>query len=344
MNITPSHVAPLALLALLAACQAPAEERDPIQPVGRPPEPIEAPEPEPEPEVVEEEAPDAEEEELADEESPCPEGMVYVDTVYCTKVQQHCLNPPTSNLNRRCFEYAEERTCVGTERRQRFCIDRYEYPNQKGAWSPVMLNAAQAAGLCHEQGKRLCWESEWTAACEGREKTPYPYGRERDASKCNIDVPTPLYNGRRMRSRSRRVRDAELRRVNRAHRAGAKPECKSDLGVYDQGGNLSEWVFLERPRGNCRWAGQKGGHWKPPIRNACRPTGVGHNEPWSFYTLGVRCCSDPDPEKLAAIDEAAEPDAKRPPTWTPPKPPVTGPRSSWRQRGVYRGWTPDFKP
>ena len=45
----------------------------------------------------------------------------------------------------------------------------------------------QAQATCESKGKRLCWASEWTAACEGPEHTPFPYGWERDHGKCNFD-------------------------------------------------------------------------------------------------------------------------------------------------------------
>ena len=48
-----------------------------------------------------------------------------------------------------------------------------------------MVSWYDAAALCAEQRKRLCWESEWVTACEGPEKLPFPYGLRRDASACS---------------------------------------------------------------------------------------------------------------------------------------------------------------
>ena len=48
-----------------------------------------------------------------------------------------------------------------------FCIDRFEYPNQKGVFPIIMVNWTESQALCEEQGKRLCDENEWTFACEG---------------------------------------------------------------------------------------------------------------------------------------------------------------------------------
>lgn len=71
-------------------------------------------------------------------------------------------------------------------RRMAFCMDRFEYPNQKGANPIIMMTFPEATALCRAKGKRLCSDEEWTFACEGEEALPYPYGYER-SSQCNAD-------------------------------------------------------------------------------------------------------------------------------------------------------------
>lgn len=120
----------------------------------------------------------------------CPDGMLLVDTGHCPSVSRSCERDEYSAPNKItiCHRFAQAPPrCLEPERRQRFCIDRYEYPNQQGARSPVMVDFHDAGALCAEQGKRLCWESEWTAACEGPDKLPFPYGYARDPQACNID-------------------------------------------------------------------------------------------------------------------------------------------------------------
>jgi len=38
----------------------------------------------------------------------------------------------------------------------KFCIDKYEYPNEKGIYPLVNVNWNTAQKLCEQQGKRLC--------------------------------------------------------------------------------------------------------------------------------------------------------------------------------------------
>ncbi len=57
-----------------------------------------------------------------------------------------------------------------------FCMDRYEYPNQPGATPARLTSWYDAQEACEAAGKRLCEEQEWTLACEGPERQPYPTG------------------------------------------------------------------------------------------------------------------------------------------------------------------------
>ena len=70
-----------------------------------------------------------------------------------------------------------------------FCIDRFEYPNRRGASPWIVVSWLEAEALCARETKRLCSESESTFACEGDEGAPYPCGYERDPDACVIDRP-----------------------------------------------------------------------------------------------------------------------------------------------------------
>jgi hypothetical protein len=119
----------------------------------------------------------------------CPEGMVLIDGDYCTQLELRCDKSWYAKWNDKtiCERFEEPSSCVGTKVKKRFCIDRYEYPNERGARPRVMFNFVQAQHLCAAEGKRVCTETEWTMACEGPSYKPYPYGYVRDPQRCNGD-------------------------------------------------------------------------------------------------------------------------------------------------------------
>ncbi|AKT37045.1 uncharacterized protein CMC5_011710 [Chondromyces crocatus] len=227
----------------------------------------------------------------------CPEGMVFIDTMTCPKVQLECVKQEYNKANRItiCHEFAPGQVCLERPRRQRFCIDRYEYPNQEGGHPPVMVSAYDAVDACAALGKRLCWESEWVAACEGPEKLPFPYGLKRDPAQCNIDNPWREPSLARIYATDPAIRGPELLRLDQSVPSGAKKGCVSGFGVHDLTGNLDEWVHAEEPRGRSRWAGLKGGAWGH-VRNACRPMTTSHAPEFTYYFISFRCCADAAPD------------------------------------------------
>lgn len=260
--------------------------------------------------------------------SACPDDMIYVDTTYCPEVDLHCLNSSYNTANHIviCNEFAKEpQKCVSGLRRQRYCIDKYEYPNKAGAHPPVMVDWYDALGMCQERGKRLCWESEWVAACEGPEKKPFPYGYKRDPQTCNIDNPWLQPTLDKIYSKDKTIQEPELFRLDQSVWSGERPGCKSDFGVYDQTGNVDEWVNAEKNYKKSKWAGLKGGAWGH-VRNACRPMTVSHEPSFTYYFVSFRCCSD------AAPDAAADQDPKM---WKPP--PQPDPK---KPSALSKGYTP----
>jgi formylglycine-generating enzyme len=224
---------------------------------------------------------------------PCPAEMVLVDTMFCPEVRQTCLKSHFNGPNHLtvCEEFAADRKCLAAERRERFCIDRYEFPSEPGGHPPVMVSAYDAAGLCAERGKRLCWESEWTAACEGPEPQPFPYGLKRDHDRCNIDNPYLKPDLDKVHDPRDEIRGPELLRLDQSAPSGAMAGCVSGFGVHDLTGNFDEWVRTESIRGEGKWAGLKGGAWGA-VRNACRPITTKHVPQWSYYFVSFRCCRD----------------------------------------------------
>jgi hypothetical protein len=233
-------------------------------------------------------------EQLAPEQSvqgkrACPSGTVEVEGDYCPVLEQRCTKwmDPEGVFPRRCAEFAPSSGCKVATVRKHFCIDRYEYPNRAGENPVVMKSWNEAAARCASEGKRLCRDTEWTLACEGQERLPYPYGTKRDASACNIDKPHPTQNERALASAE--MRDAEVARLWQGEESGARAQCVSPYGVHDMTGNVDEWVVNESAKPFK--SGSKGGYWGP-VRDRCRPMTTVHAEGFQFYQLGFRCCSD----------------------------------------------------
>src|SRR5262245_28490817 len=105
----------------------------------------------------------------------CPDGMVRVEGEYCPEAIQQCLehhpewvkNQGAPGVAERCLHYAESRCLSKKKVHLSFCMDRYEYPNEKGAIPQMLTSWQQATATCKSQGKRLCTEPEFDFACEG---------------------------------------------------------------------------------------------------------------------------------------------------------------------------------
>ena len=221
----------------------------------------------------------------------CPEGMLEVEGDYCADVEQKCLRyiDPEGVFPRRCAEFAPSSKCLGKTTKKHFCIDRFEWPNKAGENPMVMGTWFDAKDACGKVGKRLCGDSEWTLACEGQERLPYPYGYDRNSEACNIDKPHPEVNEKALGSGDPKVRDAEAKRLWQGEPSGSRASCVSPYGVFDMTGNVDEWVVNEE--GKPYKSGLKGGYWGP-VRDRCRPMTTVHAEGFSFYQIGFRCCSD----------------------------------------------------
>jgi len=66
-----------------------------------------------------------------------------------------------------------------------YCIDIYEFPNQKGSYPTSSVTWEQALVLCQKEGKTLCTSLQWEFACQGAEKRMYSYGDQYDRNRCN---------------------------------------------------------------------------------------------------------------------------------------------------------------
>lgn len=212
--------------------------------------------------------------------SGCPAEMVKVEGEYCDRVQQDCLEWMDQEIpleaRKRCARFAPSK-CIGGKRRVSFCIDRLENATAPDEIPTGDISWTLSRDQCEARGKRLCFEPEWTYACEGPEMLPYPYGLERDARRCNHDR-TDLV--------------AKNKMLDHRKPASSNPTCLSPFGVQNMVGNVDEWVVLEKGYPPQR-SGLKGGWWLAG-RNRCRPTTGGHDEYFHEVQTGYRCCKDLD--------------------------------------------------
>jgi formylglycine-generating enzyme required for sulfatase activity/serine/threonine protein kinase len=90
------------------------------------------------------------------------------------------------------------------------------------------VDFASAEGYCAFRGRRLPTEAEWELAARGLEGRPFPWGRE------------PPECGRACYDKNGACRRAGESVATCA--AGAHPADRTPDGIFDLGGNLSEWV------------------------------------------------------------------------------------------------------
>lgn len=221
---------------------------------------------------------------------PCPGDMIEIAGSYCPDLDQRCVRWLMTEQGgvERCAQFAPSGPCKASTQKRHFCIDRFEYPNKQGERPAVMKTWMEAQDICRASGKRLCGDSEWTLACEGKHRLPYPYGRKRDAKACNIDKSLPRVDEKAIADPKRSA--AETARLWQGEPSGTRAGCTSSYGVFDMTGNVDEWVVNES--GKPYKSASKGGYWGP-VRARCRPMTTAHGETFPFYQTGFRCCADP---------------------------------------------------
>jgi serine/threonine protein kinase len=145
-----------------------------------------------------------------------------------------------------------------------FCIDLFEYPNDKGGAPSRSVSWYRAQSLCEEKGKRLCTEAEWERACKGPLNQRFPGGSTLASGTCRLGGGAPGV-------------------------VGTQDGCKSGFGVFDLSGNVAEWTAS-------RWSGEvpdrviKGGSADQAVytgRCASRVNELAANVSGS---VGFRCC------------------------------------------------------
>lgn len=228
----------------------------------------------------------------------CPADMALVDGDYCPRLEYSCLRS-TGAIG--CAEYVRGLRCLEPPEHRRFCVDRYEWPNRVGDNPLVYVDWYEAKALCAQAGKHLCRRSEWTLACEGPKRLPFPWGFVRAPSPCNIDRASIPFDVEAMIHEP--TREEELARLWQADRIGSHPDCVSAYGAYDLSGNVDEWTDDQADNPNTAHPSTlNGGYWGP-VRDTCRLTTTSHGPTFKFYQVGFRCCGDAKDE---GVSDAAD--------------------------------------
>ena len=103
-----------------------------------------------------------------------------------------------------------------TDRKNAFCIDRFEFPNKQNVPAPqTNVSWAEAAAACGLKQKVLCKATDWENACRGGVDSTqqYPYGNAGKDDACNTGS-------------------------SAAAPSGSKPACRNASGVYDMSGKF----------------------------------------------------------------------------------------------------------
>jgi hypothetical protein len=154
----------------------------------------------------------------------------------------------------------------------KFCIDRFEWPNRRGALPQTNVSWHEANAACAAAGKRLCTASEWSRACRNDDNrkpaagVSYPYGFEFDERRCNTV--------------------GNQRGRNALAPAGALADCAGALGIHDMSGNAAEWVAS----GDAQRAQAFGGFYQSePEHSGCESNATLEKGRRYVY-VGFRCC------------------------------------------------------
>jgi hypothetical protein len=202
------------------------------------------------------------------------------------------------------------------------CVDRYEAsvvergpdgtlvphaPNQSfepghvyvarsvaGITPQAYVSGAQALAACRQAGKRLCAPVEWRVACGGSQGYAFPYGPDRAPGRCHDSGVNPMLTFH-ADTQARGWGPLELNDPRNTEldgtlaKTGAFPDCVNDFGLYDMVGNLHEWTA--DPNGTFQ-----GGYWLDTSLHGdgCAYRTIAHPFDYRDYSIGFRCCADPE--------------------------------------------------
>lgn len=162
----------------------------------------------------------------------------------------------------------------------KFCIDKYEFPNQRNVMPTRTVSLSEARDACEKVHKRLCSESEWERACKGQWSTmvnqQYPYGGTWKMNACNV---------KNFNSLTDEEKNSDV------VESGGFPDCASAEGVYDLTGNLQEWTSSKGHTGEGKNILKGGSYLTPKFQSRC--SFVREEVPtFKQDDIGFRCCKD----------------------------------------------------
>lgn len=211
------------------------------------------------------------------------------------------------------------------------CIDQFEFPDVPCEYPTVWVKAAEAAALCESKGKRLCDAHEWEGACAGQLLPPdYAFDTFVGASAAaKIKGRRAAKNAKENHQKVWAYGPTRQKGIcgmgsfksagcnggswsgcgSNTYPAGAFPQCKSKLEVYDQHGNAAEHMNLPtEPSEMASLGSQTLGHtemkgswfifdsfyahpdhcrWRAPYWHGSRVRSASSH---MNYHLGFRCC------------------------------------------------------
>lgn len=190
---------------------------------------------------------------------------------------------------------------------------KYAARSERGVFPQAYVNRLEAQAACEASGKRLCTLAEWYTACRGTQRRTFPYGTSEKKGVCNAGKPhvlAKLYGTRPDRWTYAAFNDPRLDiEPGFLAKSAEYAECKSDYAVFDQVGNLHEWVSdvvdesLERKlplRDDIRDKLRKnhghgifmGGFYSTTNEHGegCGFVTIGHEPKYHDYSTGFRCC------------------------------------------------------
>ena len=196
------------------------------------------------------------------------------------------------------------------------CMDRWEAPNVKGELPLVMVTFYEAENWCKERGKRLCYDDEWTQACQGSQKFTYPYGNTHQPGVCNDDKIWRKYEPSKLQLWPWKAASTEIETLQQlwdkviasgpngqavvdhlswlyqGEPSGANPGCVSEYGVEDLVGSVEEWTRRRDGGSGADFSGNLKGRYWAEVRT-CQGNVKVHGNAFRFYEIGFRCCRDP---------------------------------------------------
>jgi hypothetical protein len=196
---------------------------------------------------------------------------------------------------------------TGTVGMDTFCVDRFEAPNRVGAFPLVMYTLPEAEAWCEARARRLCFDDEWTRACEGTAGTPYPYGSDHEPGRCNDQRTWRAFDQAELDAwpiaasasdvdsleallSAGAGAAAHVRWLYQADPSGERRECTGPEGVYDLTGNVEEWTRRREGSRPGFSGGLRGRYWAES--RTCQSEVTTHGDTFRFYELGFRCCTD----------------------------------------------------